>query len=99
MPAKDTVEAKISGGKNVVVFSKSYCPYCNKTKQLLQSLGEDFDSYELDQLEDGSEWQAYLGDKTGQRTVPSVFIGQKHIGGNSDLQALHSKGELKKLLA
>ncbi|GAA5902645.1 hypothetical protein JCM6882_009341, partial [Rhodosporidiobolus microsporus] len=42
---------------------------------------------------------AYLGEKTGQRTVPSVWIGGEFKGGNSDLQALHKSGELKKLLA
>ncbi|GAA5843514.1 hypothetical protein JCM9279_000775 [Rhodotorula babjevae] len=99
MAAKDAVENKISSGKHVVVFSKSYCPYCQKTKALLRELGADVDTYELDLMEEGSDWQAYLGDKTGQRTVPSVFIGGKHIGGNSDLQALHKSGELKKLLA
>ncbi|GAA6039451.1 hypothetical protein JCM8097_009553 [Rhodosporidiobolus ruineniae] len=99
MSAKQIVEQKIEEGGRIVVFSKSYCPYCNATKKLLKDLGEDFDVYELDQLDDGSDWQAYLADKTGQRTVPSVFINKKHIGGNSDLQALHKSGELKKLLA
>ncbi|GAA5878364.1 hypothetical protein JCM8547_007532 [Rhodosporidiobolus lusitaniae] len=92
------VEAKIDNAK-VVVFSKSYCPYCRSTKDLLKSLEVDFDAYELDQMDEGSEWQNYLAEKTGQRTVPSVFINKQHIGGNSDLQAKHKSGELKKLLA
>ncbi|GAA5920696.1 hypothetical protein JCM6882_009768, partial [Rhodosporidiobolus microsporus] len=54
--SKAAVEQKISASR-VVVFSKSYCPYCRATKDLLSSLGEDFDVYELDQLEDGSDWQ------------------------------------------
>jgi glutaredoxin 3 len=45
---------------------------------------------------DGSAIQAYLEKKTKQRTVPNVFIGATHIGGNSDLQA--KKGELKNML-
>ncbi|GAA5820710.1 hypothetical protein JCM11251_003123 [Rhodosporidiobolus azoricus] len=100
MSAKSAVEDNISGSsaKKTVVFSKSYCPYCKSTKDLLDSLKVDYDVYELDQMEEGSDWQAYLAEKTGQRTVPSVFIGQKHIGGNSDLQALHKKGELQKLV-
>jgi glutaredoxin 3 len=40
--------------------------------------------------------QSVLGDMTGQTTVPSIFIGQKHIGGNSDLQ--NKKGQLPNLL-
>lgn len=52
---------------------------------------------ELDQVNDGSEIQDALEEITGQRTVPNIFIGKKHIGGNSDLQG--KKGELKELLA
>ena len=48
-------------------------------------------------MEEGSEIQSYLLEKTGQRTVPNIFIAKKHIGGNSDLSA--KKGsELEKLL-
>lgn len=49
-------------------------------------------------VDNGDEIQGYLGQKTGQRTVPNVFIEQKHIGGNSDLQKLKSAGKLKELL-
>lgn len=50
-------------------------------------------------MSEGGEWQAYLGDKTGQRTVPSIFIAGQFIGGSSDLDAKNKSGELKKLLA
>ena len=43
--------------------------------------------------------QAYLGDKSGQSTVPSIWINGEFVGGNSDLQTKNSNGELKKLLA
>jgi len=46
--------------------------------------------------EDGAALQDALEDITGQRSVPNIFIEQKHIGGNSDLQA--KKGELDDLL-
>jgi glutaredoxin 3 len=46
--------------------------------------------------DDGSAMQSVLADLTGQSTVPNIFIAQKHIGGNSDLQA--KKGELANLL-
>lgn len=46
-------------------------------------------------LEEGSAIQAALAEISGQRTVPNIFIKQKHIGGNSDLQA---KSDLKELL-
>ncbi|GAA6024581.1 hypothetical protein JCM11491_000286 [Sporobolomyces phaffii] len=98
MSVKSTVDQKISASR-VVVFSKSYCPYCRNAKQLLKSLDVDADVYELDQMDDGSEWQNYLAEKTGQRTVPNIFIGGQHVGGSSDLEAKNKSGELKKLLA
>lgn len=47
----------------------------------------------------GIEMQEYLTSKTGQRTVPNIFISGKHIGGNSDIQTLNSKAELAQLIA
>jgi glutaredoxin 3 len=47
-------------------------------------------------IDDGSAIQSTLADMTGQTTVPNIFIAQKHIGGNSDLQA--KKGQLNNLL-
>ena len=82
----------------VVVFSKSYCPFCVKAKNLLSSLSIGFKALELDQIDNGDTIQSYLYQKTGQRTVPSVFIGKEHIGGCDDLHALHRQGELIKLI-
>jgi len=45
------------------------------------------------------DYQQYLLDKTGQRTVPNVFIRKQHIGGSDKLHQLDAQGELDKLLA
>lgn len=103
----------------LVVFSKSYCPYCQSTKRTLNKLDAEFQVLELDQASefphherigfeahvliplatgDGSAIQDALEELTGQRTVPNIFIKQKHIGGNSDLQSLSSSGKLDALL-
>ncbi|KAJ5468515.1 hypothetical protein N7475_006267 [Penicillium sp. IBT 31633x] len=80
----------------VVVFSKSYCPYCESSKKLLKSFDAKYTVLELDQDEEGSAIQSALAEISGQRTVPNIFIKQKHIGGNSDLQAQKDlKGLLK----
>nr|KJB33812.1 hypothetical protein B456_006G031800 [Gossypium raimondii] len=73
----------------VVVFSKSYCPFCVDVKQLLQQLGASFKAIELDKESDGSDIQAALAEWTGQRTVPNVFIAT---------MALHKEGKLVPLL-
>ncbi|KFH42494.1 Glutaredoxin-like protein [Hapsidospora chrysogenum ATCC 11550] len=82
----------------VVVFSKTYCPYCASTKSLLKSFGAKTTILELDQEADGSAMQDALQEISGQRTVPNIFIAQKHIGGNSELQSLDKAGKLQGLL-
>jgi len=81
---------------NAAVFSKSYCPYCKATKALLTEVGAKFYAIELDQVDDGAAIQAALREINGQSSVPNIYIGKKHIGGNSDLQA--RKAELPDLL-
>ncbi|KAI9322057.1 glutaredoxin [Zopfochytrium polystomum] len=83
---------------NVAIFSKSYCPYCQKAKALFDSLNVPYTALELDQRDDGSDIQSVLASKTGQRTVPNIFIAGQHVGGCDSVHALHAKGELKKLL-
>ncbi|OAL53092.1 glutaredoxin [Pyrenochaeta sp. DS3sAY3a] len=96
MSATTTKVQSIIDENAVAVFSKSYCPYCRSAKKLLSDSGANFYVIELDQVDDGSAIQAALGELTGQTTVPNIFIAQKHIGGNSDLQA--KKGDLPTLL-
>ncbi|KAG2203369.1 hypothetical protein INT47_010067 [Mucor saturninus] len=89
---------KIIESNKVVVFSKSYCPYCVKAKAVLKEFGVEFFVMELDKENNGSAVQQYLAEKTGQRTVPNIFINQQHIGGCDDLLAAKANGSLKKLL-
>ncbi|KAF9971491.1 glutaredoxin, partial [Actinomortierella ambigua] len=83
----------------VVVFSKTYCPYCTRAKNALKELGVQMTVVELDEDNEGAAIQNYLQEKTGQRTVPNIFIGQEHVGGCDDLLKLKSSGELQKRLA
>ncbi|KUI57341.1 Glutaredoxin [Cytospora mali] len=84
----------------VMVFSKSYCPYCQASKKTLDKTGVKYTAYELDRESDGSDIQDALEKISSQRTVPNIFIGKEHIGGNSDLSALGSdklKSKLQKV--
>jgi len=85
-------------GTALVVFSKSYCPFCTRVKSLFQQIGAKAVVYEMDQMSDGSALQAALHDWTGQRTVPNVFIGGKHVGGCDDTIRLHQEGKLVPML-
>ncbi|GBF90226.1 hypothetical protein Rsub_03359 [Raphidocelis subcapitata] len=91
---KDTIKAN-----KVVVFSKTYCPYCVKAKRALQQLTTNFHVVELDQRGDGDAIQDALLDLTGARSVPRVFVAGKFIGGGDDTAAKAASGELKTLLA
>eukprot|EP00270_Netrium_digitus_P004833 TRINITY_DN1621_c0_g1_i1.p1 TRINITY_DN1621_c0_g1~~TRINITY_DN1621_c0_g1_i1.p1 ORF type:complete len:103 (+),score=22.04 TRINITY_DN1621_c0_g1_i1:120-428(+) len=82
----------------LMVFSKSYCPYCARVKKLLKSLGAKMKVIELDTEEDGNSLQSALASWTGQRTVPNVFIDGKQIGGCDDTVAVHNAGKLVPLL-
>lgn len=96
-PVTPEVTAKVNKlieGNKVMVFSKSYCPYCSDTKLLLGKVAPGMEVVELNQVPDGSAMQQALENLTGQRTVPNIFINQKHIGGNSELQALHLGNKL-----
>ena len=80
--------------------SKSYCPYCTKTKTLFaqQFPGVSVQVHELDVLSNGAALQDQLQHMTGQRSVPNVFVKNQHVGGNDDTQAAYQAGNLQKML-
>ncbi|KAF4351773.1 hypothetical protein CsatB_018032 [Cannabis sativa] len=82
----------------VVVFSKTYCGYCERVKQLLTQVGASYKVFELDEESDGSDIQAALAEWTGRRTVPNVFIGGKNVGGCDSVLEKHQTGQLVPLL-
>lgn len=66
---------------DVMVFSKSTCPFCNKLKAAFDLSRVDYASVEIDTLGQlGVDMQKELLEKTGQKTVPNVFIKGNHIG-------------------
>jgi len=99
MVVKDFVNQTIIQNR-VVIFSKSYCPYCTRAKDLFANVFPDVEVkvLELDIRDDGPEIQGYLLQLTDQKTVPSIFINQKHIGGNDKLQALQKTDGVRALL-
>jgi len=83
----------------VQIFSKSSCPHCTKTKNMFAKLKVEVNIEELNQIADGAAIQNELLQLTGQRTVPSIFINGKHLGGNSDAVEALQSGKLIQLLA
>lgn len=84
----------------IVIYSKSRCPFCARTKFLFETEFSDMTPvyYELDIIDNGIEIQNALKLMTGQRTVPSVWINGSFVGGNDDTQHLFRSGVLKDML-
>ncbi|CBN79183.1 Glutaredoxin [Ectocarpus siliculosus] len=82
------------GQHGVVVYSKTYCPFCTKAKKALKDVGAKYELIELDEVDNGSAIQDALQSITGQRSVPNVFIGGTSIGGGDDTVRLQKSGEL-----
>lgn len=82
----------------VLIFSKSYCPYCTATKELFKTINVNAKIYELDNMDNGDDIQSTLLSLTGQRTVPNVWINTENIGGNDKTQSAYASGTLTKML-
>lgn len=80
----------------VVMYSSAYCPFCVNAERLLTSKGvKNINKIMIDQDPDA---RVTMMEKTGRRTVPQIYIGERHVGGFDDLHALDVAGELDGLL-
>ena len=81
----------------VKIYTTPICPYCVRAKSLLKKKGAAFE--EIDVFMDSGAREEMETKSNGRRTVPQIFIGERHVGGYDDLYALDSAGELDPLLA
>jgi len=95
--SRAVVEALIKNNKTVV-FSKTWCPFCNKVKAALDAKFIPYHRVELDKHPEGELYQQLLIQISGQRTVPNVFINGNHIGGCDDTLKLDQEGKLVELV-
>ena len=79
----------------IVMYTTNWCPYCERARRLLKSKGAAFE--EID-VESAAEKRAEMLARSGRRTVPQIFIGDRHVGGSDDLAALNDAGELDALI-
>ncbi|MCB9947379.1 MAG: glutaredoxin 3 [Rhodospirillaceae bacterium] len=80
----------------VTIYSSPFCPYCYMAKKLLTQKGVAFD--EIDVMMHPKRRDEMMARAGGRRTVPQIFVGDTHVGGNDDLQALERAGRLDELL-
>ena len=80
----------------VEIYTKMFCPYCVRAKQLLAAKGVAFDEHAVDGAAELR--QQMIQRARGRTTVPQIFIGGAHIGGCDDLMQLERQGQLDTLL-
>ena len=82
--------------KKVVIYTGDLCIHCNWAIDLLNRKNIQFTEYNV--AKDQSKREEMLKKSNGARTVPQIFIGDHHVGGNIELQALEKDEKLNSLL-
>ena len=82
---------------NIEIYTKNFCPYCWRAKDLLESKGLPYTEIAVDA--GGEQRTTMIERANGRTTVPQVFIGDRHVGGCDDLMALERSGELDSLVS
>ncbi len=85
----------LRGMSTVRVYSKKNCPYCVRAKALLDKKGV---AYEEIDVEGNDDLRIWLAEASGQKTVPQIFVGERPLGGFSDIDALEKQGKLEPVL-
>jgi glutaredoxin 3 len=80
----------------VTMYCTEVCPYCVRAESLLKKRGvTEIEKIRIDLL---PEQRDIMVAKTGRRTVPQIYIGERHVGGFDDMAELDSQGGLVPLL-
>jgi glutaredoxin 3 len=80
---------------DVRIYTTSYCGFCQAAKALLQSRAIAFEERDVTSEADERQW---LVERTGQRTVPQIFLGGVPIGGFRELSQLDRSGDLERIV-
>ncbi len=79
----------------ITMYATGWCPYCARARALLERKGVAWTEVDV---EAEPERRAEMITRSGRRTVPQIFIGDRPVGGSDDLYELDRKGELDPLL-
>ncbi len=83
--------------KKVVIYTGKLCPHCDWAKDLLKRKKIEFTEYNI--ALDQEKREEMLIKSNGAKTIPQIFIGDHHVGGNDELQALEREGKLDSLIS
>ena len=82
--------------KKVLIYTGPMCNFCSAAKHLLNKKKVSYE--EIDIGYDEKKREEMLKKSNGARTIPQIFIGEKHVGGYVELRALEKDGNLDNLL-
>ena len=82
--------------KKIVIYTGDLCIHCDWAIDLLNRKKIEFTEYNV--AKDSSKREEMFKKSNGARTIPQIFIGEHHVGGNAELQALDRDGRLSSLL-
>ena len=82
--------------KKVVIYTGDLCVHCDWAIDLLRRKNIKFTKYNI--TKDTVKREEMLKKSNGAKTVPQIFIGEHHVGGNVELQTLEKEGKLNSLL-
>jgi len=77
------------------MYTQALCGYCAAARELLESKGARFSEIDVTM---NPAMRREMQNRSGQYTVPQIFIGERHVGGYDDLASLDDRGELDELL-
>ena len=83
--------------KKVVIYTGDLCVHCNWAIDLLKRKNIQFTEYNIAKVE--AKREEMFKKSNGAKTIPQIFIGEQHVGGNAELQALERDGKLNSLLS
>jgi len=83
------------GAAAITMYATTWCPYCARARALFERKGVTWTEIDVDD----APRRAEMIERAGARTVPQIFIGDRHVGGCHDLYALDAAGGLDPLLA
>ena len=83
--------------KKVVIYTGDLCVHCDWAIDLLNRKKIEFTEYNV--AKDSSKREEMFKKSNGAKTIPQIFIGKHHVGGNAELQALERNGKLDTLLS
>ena len=82
--------------KKVVIYTGPNCAHCRWAIALLNQKNVNFIEYNI--AENSVKKEEMLKKSNGLKTVPQIFVGEQHVGGNLELQTLEKDGKLNNLL-